>query len=96
MPTSPNIIDTLGWIYFELGQYDQAVAELTRAVAFEDAPPDSWYHLGEAYRLQGKFGDAQNLLDKEAKPRAKLAGDDALMQKINASLKRASQEDKAP
>jgi tetratricopeptide (TPR) repeat protein len=46
---NPAVIDTLGWIYYLNGMYDEAVSELETSV--KGAPWNSTilYHLGAAY-----------------------------------------------
>ncbi|PTW61708.1 tetratricopeptide repeat protein [Breoghania corrubedonensis] len=53
-PSDGYIVDSLGWAYFRLGRYDDAVKELERAV--ELRPEDSTIndHLGDAYWKVGR------------------------------------------
>ena len=50
-PLEPSFIDTLGWVYFQSGDYDQAVFYLERAarLALPQTNPEIEYHLGAAY-----------------------------------------------
>src|SRR4029077_13200674 len=52
------IIDSLGWAYFRLARYDDAVVQLERAVKLQ--PQDSTLndHLGDAYWKTGRKLDA--------------------------------------
>ena len=58
----PAFIDTVGWIEYKLGEYEQAVNFLEKAV---DAAPDAGlmhYHLGMAYLAKGnKVGAREHL-----------------------------------
>jgi len=59
-PRAGYIVDSLGWGYYRLGRYDEAVTELERAVELEPAEPTINDHLGDAYwqvgrKLEAKF-----------------------------------------
>ncbi len=53
-PRDGYIVDSLGWAYYRLGRYDDAVEELERAVSLK--PGDSVIndHLGDAYWRAGR------------------------------------------
>jgi len=53
-PDSGAYIDTLGWIYFQLGRYSDALTELLRALEIESTDAVIWEHLGDTYF---KLGD---------------------------------------
>ena len=42
-------LDTLGWIYFKLGDYQTALKYISRAVQFRDNSAEVWEHLGDIY-----------------------------------------------
>ena len=82
-PRDGMIIDSLGWAYFRLGRWDDAVRELEKAVELKPGDPTINDHLGDAYwrtgrRLEGKF-QWQHAKDLNPEP------DD--LAKINAKLK---------
>jgi tetratricopeptide (TPR) repeat protein len=54
-PQNYNYIDSLGWVYFKLGNYDQAEENLRRAA--DKAPNDATIqdHLGELYARTNRF-----------------------------------------
>ncbi len=59
-PDDGYIVDSLGWAYFKLGRYPEAVVELEKAVALKPSDPVINDHLGDAYwkigrRLEAKF-----------------------------------------
>ncbi|MEW6759442.1 MAG: tetratricopeptide repeat protein [Pseudomonadota bacterium] len=54
----------LGKAYAEIQQYDQAIAHLERAVAFDPMHSSSWFWLGRAQYEHGRFDDAKRNLDK--------------------------------
>jgi tetratricopeptide (TPR) repeat protein len=79
-PQSGAMIDSLGWGYYRLGQYQQAVEKLETAVSLEAGDPDVNNHLGDAYwrvgrRLEARFQWERVLtLDPSAKLKAEVQG----------------------
>jgi len=57
-PRSGAMVDTLGWGYYRLGQYDKAVETLERAVELEAGDPEINNHLGDAYWQVGRRDEA--------------------------------------
>ena len=53
-PRSGHIIDSLGWVQYRLGDYDQAVKNLERAVLISPADPTINEHLGDVYWRVGR------------------------------------------
>ncbi|MCD2180701.1 tetratricopeptide repeat protein [Rhizobium sp. GN54] len=53
-PDDGYIVDSLGWAYFRLGQYDDAVTELERAAELRAGDPTINDHLGDAYWRVGR------------------------------------------
>lgn len=60
-PDDGFVIDSLGWAYYHLGDYKQAVEILEQAVAFAPAEADISEHLGDAYWKVGRRREAQFL-----------------------------------
>ena len=58
-PTSGPIVDSLGWVYFLLGRYDDAVAKLEQAVTLEPNDAVITDHLGDAYWMVGRRLEAR-------------------------------------
>ncbi|KQP51760.1 hypothetical protein ASG40_05820 [Methylobacterium sp. Leaf399] len=82
-PRDGMIIDSLGWAYFRLGRWDDAVRELEKAIELKPGDPTINDHLGDAYwragrRLEGKF-QWQHAKDLNPEPED--------LEKINAKLK---------
>lgn len=66
-PDSGAIVDSLGWAYYRLGQYADAVEQLERATELEPADADINDHLGDAYwrvgrRIEARFQWEQVLI----------------------------------
>lgn len=57
-PRSGAAIDSLGWAYYRLGDYRNAVEKLEEAVQLEPADPDINSHLGDAYWRVGRTIEA--------------------------------------
>jgi Flp pilus assembly protein TadD len=58
-PQSGAMIDSLGWGYYRLGNYQKAVEKLEAAVALEPGDPDVNNHLGDAYWRVGRKLEAR-------------------------------------
>jgi len=58
-PNSGYIVDSLGWVLFQLGQYEEAVVQLERASEIEVVDPVVNDHLGDAYWAVGRRIEAQ-------------------------------------
>ncbi len=59
-PNDGYMVDSLGWAYYRLGRYQEAVVELERAVELRPGDPTINDHLGDAYwranrRLEATF-----------------------------------------
>lgn len=72
-PEDPAIIDSLGWVQYKLGRYEEALANLRRAyAAFPDHEVAS--HLGEVLWQMGREDEALEVWDEglEARPDSEL------------------------
>ena len=58
-PTDGYIVDSLGWVYYRLGRYEEAVKELERAIELRPADPVINDHLGDAYWMVGRRNEAR-------------------------------------
>lgn len=58
-PRSGAMIDSLGWAYFRMGDYRNAVEYLERAVTLEPSDTDINDHLGDAYWMVGRQIEAR-------------------------------------
>ncbi|MCW9013537.1 MAG: tetratricopeptide repeat protein [Gammaproteobacteria bacterium] len=60
LPDDPAILDSLGWVYFRLGQYEKSIEWLRKAFArLQDAEIAA--HLGEALWKNGQLEDARKI-----------------------------------
>ena len=58
-PHDGYIVDSLGWVYYRLGDYEKAVRELERAVELRPEDPVINDHLGDAYWRVGRQAEAR-------------------------------------
>jgi len=57
-PDDGYIVDSLGWAYYQLGDYDEAVKQLERAIELKPEDPTINDHLGDAYWRVGREREA--------------------------------------
>lgn len=57
-PEDAHIIDSMGWVYYKLGEFDMAVKYLERAIALAPQDPILNDHLGDAYFRVGRTVEA--------------------------------------
>lgn len=57
-PDNGYIVDSLGWVYYRLGDFRRAVKELERSLDLEPGDPHIHDHLGDAYRALGNTSRA--------------------------------------
>jgi tetratricopeptide (TPR) repeat protein len=91
-PNDGYIVDSLGWAYYRLSRFDDAVKELERAIELRPEDPVINDHLGDAYwkvgrRLEANF-QWRHALDLKPEP------EDA--PKIQAKLKDGLKDDPTP
>lgn len=69
-PANGAFRDTLGWGYYQAGEYHKAVEELTAALELMGEDERPWdkalvhYHLGKAYAAQSRWASAKDQLRK--------------------------------
>ena len=72
-PHSGAIVDSLGWGYYKLGQYEQALSFVEQAVQMEPSDAEVNEHLGDVYQAMGRTAEAryewQRVLTLNATPR---------------------------
>jgi len=59
-PDNGFILDSLGWVYFRLGDLDRARDELEHAIALEPEDPNIHDHLGDVYQAAGQKEKARH------------------------------------
>ena len=58
-PRSGAMVDSLGWAFYRMGEYKQAVEKLEEAVELQAGDPEINNHLGDAYWKVGRHDEAQ-------------------------------------
>lgn len=57
-PLDGHIVDSLGWVFFRMGNYEKAVEYLSQASDMNPANAVISDHLGDAYWMQGRKNEA--------------------------------------
>jgi tetratricopeptide (TPR) repeat protein len=63
-PQSGYIRDSLGWIYYRLGEFDKAIIELQDALSLEPTDPYIYEHLGDCYQAKNENEKALEIYTK--------------------------------
>jgi len=58
-PNSGYIVDSLGWVYYRLGRFEDAVEPMERATELMATDPIVNDHLGDVYWMVGRFHEAR-------------------------------------
>ncbi len=58
-PTDGAIADSLGWVFYQMGDYNNAVIHLEQAVQLRPGDSEINGHLGDAYWRVGRISDAR-------------------------------------
>ncbi len=84
-PESGYILDSLGWVYFRLGDYKNALVYLKKSIELEENDPHIFDHLGDVYI---QLGEDEMALFFYQKALEKLKKDDTLDIKIKEKIKK--------
>ncbi len=57
-------LDTLGWIYYRMGEYEQSLKLIERAAELESDIPQIQYHMGMVLKALGEHDRARDALEK--------------------------------
>lgn len=63
-PDNGFIIDSLGWVYYRLGDLQQAARELERSLELIPDDPHIYDHLGDVYRSLNRLSEAKEIYQK--------------------------------
>jgi tetratricopeptide (TPR) repeat protein len=62
-PNEPAIIDSMGWVNYRMGNYDEALKYLRRAVGMMQ-DPEIAAHLGEVLWVSGRHDEARRVWER--------------------------------
>lgn len=62
-PEDMEIKETLGWIYFRMGRYDEALVAYSAVIKKDHKNPLAYYHLGLIYRERDSLREAIEALE---------------------------------
>ena len=81
-PENSSFLDSLGWVYFKMGNYDEAEKNLKEANRRDPSSVTALDHLGDVYAKQGKLDLARLTWQKALN----LSADNIEVAKIKAKL----------
>jgi tetratricopeptide (TPR) repeat protein len=58
LPNHPQVLDTLGWIFFLMGRHQEAADNLLASIKYGDNP-EARYHLGRVYEVRERPDEAR-------------------------------------
>ena len=87
-PQDGYIVDSLGWVYYRVGEYDRGVEYLERAVELRPQDPVINDHLGDAYWRVGRRQEARF----QWRRALSLEPEEAIMPKIESKIERGLTE----
>lgn len=87
-PRDGFIVDSLGWVLYRFGEYEQAVPHLERAVELQPSDPVINDHLGDAYWRVGRSREARF----QWRRALSLNPEDELKSQIETKLERGLQD----
>ena len=82
-PDNGYILDSLGWVYFRMGDLEKARAELERAIALIPGDPNIHEHLGDVYQAGGQKEKARAAYQKAMGLYREQAQKDKVQKKID-------------
>jgi tetratricopeptide (TPR) repeat protein len=84
-PGNGFILDSLGWVYFRMGDLEKARVEMEHAVALEPGDPNIHDHLGDIYEASGLKEKARSAWRKAKELFKETEMKEKMQQKIDAS-----------
>jgi len=66
-PENGYYLDSLGWVYYQMGEYAKAVVELEKASLRISEDPTVLEHLGDAYRALRRFEEARTAYERSSR-----------------------------
>lgn len=63
-PKEPNYLDTYGWLFYRLGNYDLAIKYISESIEIDGTRAEPYMHLGEIYQVLGNIDLARKYYEK--------------------------------
>jgi tetratricopeptide (TPR) repeat protein len=63
LPNHPQVLDTLGWVFFLMGRHQEAADNLLASIKYGDNP-EAHYHLGRVYEVRERPDEARTEYQK--------------------------------
>ncbi|MBI3951976.1 MAG: tetratricopeptide repeat protein [Acidobacteria bacterium] len=63
-PTTGSFLDSLGWVYFQMGRLTEALNYLEQALEYEPRDATIHDHLGDVFRRQGRLDQARRSYER--------------------------------
>ncbi|PZR73570.1 MAG: hypothetical protein DLM52_10810, partial [Chthoniobacterales bacterium] len=82
-PGDPAVLDTLGWIMYRQGDYQQATDLLGQSAAKSPERAEIQYHLGMASYMMGRRDEARAALEKSVSSEEQFAGKDEARRRLS-------------
>jgi tetratricopeptide (TPR) repeat protein len=83
LPDSPDVDDTLGWIYYKKDMASLAIRPLEESLKRRPDAPEVLYHLGLAYAKTGDEAKAREALERALKLNPQFPGNDVARQTLS-------------
>src|SRR5438477_8576584 len=64
VPTEPSVQDTLGWVFYRQGKYQEAAELLEQSASKSPSKGEIQFHLGMANYMMGRLDEARVALEK--------------------------------
>ena len=85
-PDNPALLDSLGWVLYQRGQYDEAQKALEKAIALSPGEPVILEHLGDVYAKEHDGGRALGAYQKALAAKADAKPDDADVARLRTKI----------
>jgi tetratricopeptide (TPR) repeat protein len=63
-PKNPYYLDTYGWLFYRLGNYDLAIKYISESIQIDGTNAETYIHLGEIYQTLGNIDLAHKYYEK--------------------------------
>ena len=82
-PENSSYLDTIGWVYFQLGDYEKAKEYIEKAIKYDEGNVTQFDHLGDVYL---KLGDGDKAIELWNEALKLEPGNEKIKEKIEKGL----------